>query len=335
MKIQLIKKIFCSVALCITSIAYCMWIPWLSIVLFPMMFLLGGLISYSSSFKYTLVSLLTAYFAVILSNSAYQVITGAVYYNVLISFAFPALSGVCCGLCFKRKSDFRTVFTVTSFCLLLVIIVHLAKTVYFDKVNIVDMYIRNPLKMFFYEFENSLKTIGYEDTLTEQSISSIVSTLIYSTPSLFIILAMFVGFFLMYILKKIIKALYREEKFEGMVPFSHLIMSPGSSAGFSLLFILSMFLSGMPGVIVSNILSVMMIMFYGCGLSLLDFYLKKIIRFSILRLLIYITGFTVLTSVMPMLIMVNPAMALVFASMLDSTRDFRKIRNPKFTIYIK
>ncbi len=335
MNTQNVKKFFYLIAFCMTSLAYCAGFVELSIIFFSMMFVFGGLISYSSSFRYTLVCLVAAYFTALTSLNIHASVTGIVCYNIFILFALPVIPGVGCGIAFKKKSDFRSVYTITSFCFLIVMILHLGKMVYFDKINVVDFYIRGPIEFFFSKFKTELEVAGYAGALNEQNIVSFVNTLVYSTPSMLIIASMVIGFFHMYVLKKIIKWLYREEKFENTVAFSHLIMSPGSSAGFSVLFILSMFLSGMPGVVVSNILSVMLIMFYGCGFSLLDFYLKKAIRIVILRVLIYISGFTILASVMPMLIMVNPAMALVFVAILDSTRDFRKIRNNKFTIYIK
>ncbi len=72
----------------------------------------------------------------------------------------------------------------------------------------------------------------------------------------------------------------------------------------------------------SNLLAILLAYYILCGISLLDFYFRKILSFSSLRAVIYIFVFITGSIILPQFLW----SALMFTGMLDIMFDFRKLR---------
>lgn len=304
-----------------------------SLITYIFLFALFAVMAYSSGVYtlviYPIISYLLILLSIYLTNPGTEMFYEA--FRVLL-FVCPA-SGFM-GYSLKKKYDFYVTYTGSVLIFVLSLMIHLAKVVLLDKINIIDTYIRIPFNLMLNSGFPMSAIPSAQGVLTTdpEIISHLVDALASSIPSIIIIFSMVAMIIMLFISKKAVKAVNRNESFEGMVPFSHLKIRRSTSLVLFILYLISIFASGTFGIIVGNIISVLVVMCIGCGFSLIEFYFKKAIRISVLRLFIYVTGFSFISLVLSMISFVNPVMLLALLGMIDAARDFRKI--DKFNIRI-
>lgn len=258
-------------------------------------------------------------------------------YESLEMFVLMYPFSVFAGISIKKKSDFRTIYTYSVLIFILGIMLIMLKMSVVDKINIMDTYIREPLRLMMDSnlmFGQLASSMGNQ-SLTPEYINIIADSIAYSTPAVMIIATMIIMIVYIYILKRIVKFINKDEKFENIISFSRLKLKRTTVLVLFVMYLISLFASGMFGIITGNIISILTVMCTGCGLSLIDFYFRKYIRSSILRIIIYITFFTFVSFVFALFTFINPLTILSLLGMIDASRDFRKIDNFNIRILFK
>lgn len=303
-----------------------------SLLMYSLLAISFGVVSYFSSAVTLLVCSAISYLLV-LSSYCITVPGKEVFYEASRVLLFVCPVSFFAGFAIKKKYDFHTLYTGSNLIFVLAVMLHLLKLVMIDKVSIVQSYIRVPLSLMT-DMANisDISHLVAGQGIDSEVINYIVSSIASSLPSFIIIFSMVLTFVFIFVLKKVIRLFNNEENFPNLVPFSHLKLKRRTVLMLFVLYLVSIFLSGTSGIVVGNIISVLIVMCMGCGLSFIDFYFKKAIRNWIIRVFIYLTGFGFISLLFALLPFVNPLMILALAGMIDASRDFRKI--DKFDIKI-
>ncbi len=303
-----------------------------SLLMYSLLAISFGVVSYFSSAVTLLVCSAISYLFVLLSYCI-TVPGKEVFYEAFRVFLFVCPVSFFAGFAIKKKYDFHTLYTGSNLIFVLAIMLHIMKLVMIDKVSIVQSYIRIPFSLMM----NTANMSDIPYLIAGQGIDSdvinyIVNSIVSSLPSVIIIFSMILTFVFIFVLKKIIRLFDSEQNFSSLVPFSHLKLKRRTVLTLFVLYLVSIFLSGTSGIVVGNIISILIVMCMGCGLSLIDFYFKKAIRNWVIRVFIYLTGFGIISLLFALLPFVNPLMLIALVGMIDASRDFRKI--DKFDIKI-
>jgi len=258
-------------------------------------------------------------------------------YNGFRIFVIICPASLIAGVYIKKKSDFATIYTFSVLAFVLSIMLLMLKISVIDNVNIMDVYIRQPLKLVFNAnlALHDLPLPVDKALFTPEYIKAIADSIAYSMPSAIIISAMVIIYIYIYFLKKIIKLINKNEKFENMVCFSHLKIKRTTVLTLFVLYLISLFASGMFGIIAGNIISILTVMCTACGFSVIDFYFKKSIRSTVLRIIIYISLFMFLSVIFALFTFSSPIMLISLIGMIDASRDFRKIDKTNIRIIFK
>lgn len=323
--------IFLFSAACISFVAQ----PYSALICIVLSFCIGALGYYCS--KTDTIKITIGLFVILLGSfyiSSQQINS---LYSGLRVFLLICPVSLVAGISIKKKNDFESVYTLSVLSLVLSIMLIMLKVSMVDKINIMDEYIRKPIKMV---FEANLAIHDFPlpvdaALLTPEYLKIIADSIAYSMPSSIIIGVMIIVFIYIYFLKKIIKLVNKDEKFENMACFSHLKIKRSTALTLFMLYLISLFASGMFGIIAGNIISILIVMCTVCGISLIDFYFKKAIKSAALRILIYITSFIFISVIFALFTFSSPLMLLSLVGMIDATRDFRKIDKSKIRIIFK
>lgn len=331
-----VAKITMVTLLLILSICFYIIPPVYSTVIFILFAFCAGGVGYlyktSDLIKIAIVSYLTATLSFYIKTPD---ITA--FYFAFRDFLFLYPTAALTGYLLKKKYDFKTLYTYSVLSFVLCIMLYMLKLSAIDGINIMDKYIRQPVK-FMMDTNIMLHDlpISADATIfTPEYVELIVESIAYSVPSVIIIASMFLVFTYIFVLKRIIKLINKDEKFENMVSFSNLKLKRTTVVTLFALYLVSIFSSGMFGIVIGNIISVLIIMCTACGLSLIDFYFKKAIRYSIIRITTYILLFAVISLVFALYTFMNPFMLLALIGMIDASRDFRKIDKSNIRIIFK
>lgn len=280
-----------------------------------------------SSSVLTVVSL-----AAILSAKCYTGITIDNIATAASTFCLTALNGAVIGWLTKGKSDFRMVITGGTLVNLASFVIEFALFKFHHGLDLMDELINKPIAEFFTVYneiltqtgvENAEAIIGVMDDL-QWAMQQMLATV---TPSILILFSAAFAYVVFLIGRKLI---FRRYSIVMEYPHFWQLQFPRyMSAILAVLFVITMFMSSSPlAGAITNIIIIFCGLYFVCGLSVVDFFFKRKKNMHwIARIIIYITGFIVLSIIGMILPFANITTLLLFLGVIDGMADFRKLRS--------
>lgn len=247
-------------------------------------------------------------------------------YAGFFSFLLLSLTGTTMGIAAKNKKDFMAVLVSGTVSLLLPILVALIRFKFVLKIDFTEEFINEPIAEIIASYKELIMATGIEGAENLLGAMADIQWFIQQTitmimPSAFIIICGF-GVYLIFMLGR--KLILKKQGDVMAYPHSSQLKMP-RSASFILIilyvvtfFVKASFFSGA----ITNILIIFSALYMVCGLSLVDFYLKK--RFHwVIRIILYLTGGIFLTVIGIIIPLANVFTLLFIAGLIDSSRNFR------------
>lgn len=264
--------------------------------------------------KYILIDLIFVFMGIVLTG---VVAFKANIFDLLLSFLSVTLLPVSIGLCFKKSYTYLKTLIIGTFFNTMYLIVNLLKIIFVDRVNITDDIIKPLLSTQFSEIKAVLPDMAI-------TLNDIVNYITLNAPCAFIIISMFIALFYIALSKKFINTIYKGETLN-IGHFSEIHLNKSVSLAFFIFVILSLF-SSKASVFtdaLSNVIAIMLAMFFIDGLSFIDFYFRKTGLWTIVRVIIYILVITVLS----LLFVFSPVLIVTLIGISDCTGNYRKIND--------
>ena len=247
-------------------------------------------------------------------------------------FCLSSLSGAVTGLLAKSKNDFRMVIAGGTFVNLASFLIDFAILKFYHGINLGEELINKPVAQFFEAYnqilsatsingaENMLEVMGDLQWYMQQILATVV-------PSVLIILCAFFTYATFLIGRKFIFKKYGIVM-ENYPHFWQLQLSRSASVFLAILFVLTFFINSSPlSGAITNIIIISCALYFMCGLSVVDFFLRKRNIHWSLRIVIYVVGFTVLGIIGIVIPIANISTILLFAGVTDGMFDFRRLRS--------
>lgn len=240
--------------------------------------------------------------------------------NFIIVFLNIALLPVVTGYLFKKNCPYLTTFCISAASNMLLTVAELVKLKFYDKVDLLDVFIKSPVNSAFEPYTDILATYNL-------SINDIVNSVSTFSPAVMIAAASTVALFYIVISKKIISLIYKDNLNIGSFSEIKLKKSFGSVFAIVGLAIIFMPQSSFSDALI-NIEIVLSYAFFICGISFVDFYFKKTGLWISVRIILYALAFLLLSVAgIFTLGILNPYTVLVVIAMFDTVHNYRKLDN--------
>ncbi|NLY42659.1 MAG: DUF2232 domain-containing protein [Clostridiaceae bacterium] len=268
---------------------------------------------------------IAAVFAVIVSYILVFIITDDFLTSAIIisRFCFP---GLALGWGFKRKKDFRSLFVLSSSAYLfnLLLVIFLANKIY--DVNLINQFILDPIEKMFTQIKESediAKLFG-RGSIDITVLDELKDTISFFVPGFLLLAASFSGFLMLMFTKFILNRLKYDYSYLPM--FSQLKVGRTTVAVFVLSFLISRIITNsVISAALLNIAFILSAVLNICGLSVIDFFLKRYGIPGIVRVIIYIIGLNITMFVGLLIPIIHPFYILAVLALADSIFDFRKL----------
>ncbi|MBZ4646734.1 MAG: hypothetical protein PWR27_2496 [Petroclostridium sp.] len=269
--------------------------------------------------KIAILSIAACYILIILLTGEIIVAT-----TTLFSFCF---AGLALGYGLKSKWEFNKLFIFSSGAYLVSLLATILLINNIEGINLIDKLIIEPVTEFFTQAEKDLnevaKALGnnqvYAGGLT--ILKDIVGLLI---PSFFIVSSTLFGYITLILSKSILNRIGYDYRY--LPRFFELKVNRGTAVVFVLSFILSITINEVTiSAALANITFILSVILMVCGLSVLDFFVKKAGIPGYVRVIIYIIVFAITTLLGVVIPLLHPLNALIILALIDSTFDFRKL----------
>ena len=293
--------------------------------------LLSGVFFFVSAYEgNTKECFILAIFSLILSLIIFGLngFNGENLYNGFFSFLLLVLPGTAMGTASKNKKDFMAVLISGTVSSLIPILVALIRFKFILKIDFTEAFINEPVAEIIDSYRKLILATGIEgvENLLDAMADiqwAIQQTITMIMPSAFILICGFGVYLIFLFSRKLISKNHGD-----VMPYPHssqLKMPRSASFILIILYVITFFVkaSFFSGAI-TNILIILSALYMICGLSLVDFYLKRRIHW-IARILIYVTGGIFLTVIGIVIPLANVFTLLFFAGLFDSSRNFRRI----------
>lgn len=293
--------------------------------------LLSGVLFFVSAYEgsvkesFVLISFSLILSVVIFSLNGFN---GKSLYNGFFTFLLLVLPGTAMGFAVKNKKDFMAVLVSGTISLLLPILIALIRFKFVLKIDFAEDFINKPIAEFITYYKDMISATGIDGIENLLNVMADIQWFIQQTitmimPSAFILICSF-SIYLMFLFgRKIVSKNHGDIM---AYPHSNQLKMPRfASTILIILYVMTFFMktSAFSGAI-ANILIIFSALYMVCGLSLLDFYLRKRIHW-IARILIYATGGILLTVIGVIIPLANVFTILFLAGLFDSSRDFRRL----------
>ena len=301
---------------------------------FTMVFqVLSGIafMTFAFSDNYLKTSILSALFLVVSLSAALA--KGINYETICYGFStffLMVLPGCVMGIMAKKGRSFSSVLCGGALSYMLGLLTDLFRLNIILGINLTEEFINKPIAQFFASYKTAMDSIG---TAEIQKISQALGDIQWYMqqaigmimPSFLILACAFMAYVIFVSSRKIIEK-NQDEKMP--YPTFHSLQMPKStSLMLCALYILSLFLKSSPfSGAISNIIIILSSIYMVCGLSLADWYLKKAGIKRFLRIFIYFALFLFTSFLGIIFPAVNIFSILIFAGVIDSMTDFRRLR---------
>jgi uncharacterized protein YybS (DUF2232 family) len=192
---------------------------------------------------------------------------------------------------------------------------NLLKIIFIDKIDITEDIIKPILSAQYSEIKAVIPNLAI-------TLNDIVNYITLNAPCIFIIISMFVALFYIAVSKKFISTIYKH-KISGIGHFSEIHLNKSVSFAFFIFVILSLF-STKASVFtdaLSNVIAIMLSVFFIDGLSFVDFYFRKTGLWAVVRVIIYVLVITVLS----LFFAFSPVLIVTLIGISDCTGNYRRI----------
>lgn len=247
-------------------------------------------------------------------------------------FCLTSLSGAVIGLTSKNKCNFRVLIAGGTFANLASFLIDFAVLKFYHRIDLAEELINKPVANLFEAYtqvlsasningtENIIEAMGDLQWYMQQMMATVA-------PSVLIILCAFFAYVTFLIGRKFIFKKYGTV----MEIYPHFWQLQLPKSGFVvlvILFVVTFFMksSALSGAI-TNIIIMLCALYFMCGLSVVDFFLKKRNIHWALRIVIYIIGFAVLGIIGIIIPIANISSIMLFAGVTDGMFDFRRLRS--------
>ena len=271
-------------------------------------------VSYRCKVKYVILDLIFILTAIIATGKLAFKIN---IFDLLLSFLSITVLPVSVGFCFKNAYTYLKTLIVGTFSNTIYLIANLLNIIFIDKINITEDIIK-PLISVQY---SDLKAVVPDLAIT---LNDIVNYITLNAPCMFIIISMFVALFYISLSKKLISIIYKCE-INGIGHFSEIHLNRSISFAFFIFVILSLFSTGanLFSDALSNVITIMLTVFFVNGLSFIDFYFKKTGLWTVVRVIIYI----LVISVLSLFFVFSPVLIITLIGLSDCTGNYRKLND--------
>ncbi len=247
-------------------------------------------------------------------------------------FCLTSLSGTVIGLTSKSKCNFRMLIAGGTFANLASFLIDFAVLKFYHKIDLAEELINKPVAGLFKAYnhvlsasningtENILDAMGDLQWYMQQMVATVV-------PSVLIIICAFFAYVTFLIGRKFIFKKHGTVM-ENYPHFWQLQLPKSGSVFLAVLFVVTFFIksSALSGAI-TNIIIMLCALYFLCGLSVVDFFLKKRNIHWALRIVIYIIGFAVFGIIGIVIPIANISSILLFTGITDGMFDFRRLRS--------
>ncbi|MGE4282127.1 MAG: DUF2232 domain-containing protein [Clostridia bacterium] len=267
--------------------------------------------------KTAVLSAFIAYFFILLLTN--EIVFASI---TAMRFSFP---GLVLGYGMKRRWDFQKVLISSSgaylFSLLLIIFI----ISNMKGVNQIDAMIGQYLN----DFDRSVEEMNkvFKDVqISTDNLKVFKDLFTYLIPGFFIISSAFFGFIALNLSKALLTRFGYDYKH--MPAFSELGVNRETTFVFLVSFVLSMLITSIPfSAAFANISLILAMIFMVCGVSILDFFLKKKGIPGLIRTILYMIGLGVMVIIAVVIPILHPIYVLIVLTLMDSTLDFRKLKH--------
>jgi uncharacterized protein YybS (DUF2232 family) len=160
--------------------------------------------------------------------------------------------------------------------------------------------------------------------IPSDKLAVIKDTVTYLVPGFLIISSAVFGFISLFLSKMVVCRIGYDYKY--LPVFSELKVSRVTTGVFTISFLLFMFSDQtIFSAAIANIALILSIILMVCGISVMDYFVKKAGIPGIVRVIIYIIGFSITTVLALIIPVLHPFYILIVLTLVDSALDLRKL----------
>ncbi|MBQ6998992.1 MAG: DUF2232 domain-containing protein [Clostridia bacterium] len=305
--------------------------PYASVLIMAVSTIFFMVCAYTHKISETLILLIASLLAIIAAKCSLSVNADNLFTSTSL-FCLTSLSGAVIGLLTKFKSSFRMVIAGGTFANLASFLIDFAVLKFRHNLDLGEELINKPVADFFEVYsqilssanisgaENIIEVMGDLQWYMQQMLATVV-------PSVLIILCAFFAYVTFVIGRKFIFKKHGVVM-ENYPHFWQLQLPRSASMALAVLFIVTFFMNSSPVAgAITNIIIILCALYMLCGLSVVDFFLRKKRFHWAIRIVIYVIAFTVLSVIGVLIPVANAPSLLLFTGVIDGLFDFRRLRS--------
>ncbi len=303
--------------------------PYASVLIMVASAIFFAVCAYTHKTTETVVVLISSLTAILVTKCFSSVNADNIFTSLSL-FCLTSLSGTVTGMMMRGKNDFRMVIAGGTFASLASFLIDFAVLKFYHGINLGEELINKPIADFFEVYsgilastniggaENFLEITGDMQWYVQQAMATVVPCILIIICALFTYVTFLAA--RKFIFKKhgVVMSEYPH--------FWELKMPRSASLILSILFLITFFMdaSAISGAL-SNIVIIFCALYFMCGLSVVDFFLRKRRIHWVLRIIIYIIGFVLFSIISLILPILNITSILLFTGVTDGMFNFRRL----------